>query len=398
MRLAHLSDTHCSERLRLDDWIEVHKEIARNIEKEGVDLIVHSGDWFHAKSTPRERIALWDFLRQCLSFAPVFGVKGNHDAPGDLELITSHLTGTEFPIKIVEAWNRTPWYTGRFGLIGMPWIDKSHFMAASSEAYDIGKSNRAVIEKMQELLDQMRKQATEIRDRDFIPIFVGHVMIAGSMLSNGQCLIGQTVELGWHEVDYIGAEYAALGHIHKAQEWGAPPKPGTDRPGRVGSVAYSGSTMRHNYGEPEQKSWRLAEFNDAGTFLRAHTYEIQTRPIIHIDIDWSGESPYMHIIPQDAEYNGALVRVRYKVEASGLDIAARGARQVMKDLIEAGVHEVKVEAVIVQHDRVRAAEVKSASTLNEKLAAYWTARGIDLNDETTARLFRKSEKLQEKLG
>ena len=149
--------------------------------------------------------------------------------------------------------------------------------------------------------------------------------------------------------------------------------------------------MRHNYGEPEAKSWRLAEFSE-GKLARVLTMEIDTRKIVHVDLDLTDAAP---VFPEiEGGVRGDLVRVRYKTGAGFLDRDSGVALQYMQMLKAAGAHEVQVEPQIMTADRVRSEAVKSASTIGEKLGAYFDAKGIDLSPERAKRLHRKAEQIQ----
>src|SRR5258706_8794364 len=134
-RLAHISDTHVCDRLRPQDLGHILKLFVMAAEKERVDVIVHAGDFFDRRSTPEERNHLADFLRSAAEVAPVFGVRGNHDTPEDLELF--NWLQTKHVVRIQES----PTAPGEFfaayradrkqpfALIGLPWFDKAHLVS-----------------------------------------------------------------------------------------------------------------------------------------------------------------------------------------------------------------------------------------------------------------------------
>ena len=69
LRLAHIADSHFDETSRFDECVHVHDWIAADIIARGADLIVHSGDVYERKSTPRERIAVARFFQALATVA-----------------------------------------------------------------------------------------------------------------------------------------------------------------------------------------------------------------------------------------------------------------------------------------------------------------------------------------
>ena len=80
----------------------------------------------------------------------------------------------------------------------------------------------------------------------------------------------------------------------------------------------------------------------------------------------------------DIRCAGAEVRFRYQVDATEREAAARAAAIWRDQVLSAGALEVKVEEVVRPLQLARAPEVAAATTLADKLRAYWRARGMDL--------------------
>ena len=216
-----------------------------------------------------------------------------------------------------------------------------------------------------------RLSAESYRAKGITPLLVAHLMVAGSVTSTGQTLIGQTVELSPAELHGLGFEYVALGHIHKRQDW------------YDGRVAYSGSPERMNFGEPEAKGWNLVTFED-GKFVRNEFVELPARKMTLMERDWTGEITELRSVN---DVQGALVRFRYKIKPENLHLVDEV--ELALDLERFGAHEVKIEAVLVHQDRVRCAEIALADTTWEKLAAFYASKGIEINDATAERLQAK---------
>ena len=400
IRLAHISDSHFDERGRLEDVVAVHRAFLEQAKAAGVDLIVHAGDWFERRSTPLERLAVANFLEDASEIAPVFGVKGNHDVHLDLSLFPR--LDARHEVAIADRPTATPgsaevWKLsgGRsVGLLALPWFDKAHLVAGLDATTDAGMTRELTIEAARELLTCLRAEATRLRKTGAVPILVSHVLVGGSEVSTGQVLIGTTVELAPSDLLDVGAAYAALGHVHKAQEW------------HGGRVAYSGSPHRCNYGEPEAKGWRLVTLEDDGRFVSNEFMELPARRIVLLEADWTGdgakklrESGANAVCWglgtsgwRNEDLDGALVRFRYHVAPQDLHLVPVEAFE--KVLLADGAHEVQLECVIEAETRVRAGEIVLARSTAEKVDAYLSAKQIEIDAATRVRVHAKLAEIE----
>jgi DNA repair protein SbcD/Mre11 len=386
-RLAHTSDSHlCSDEASwndLRDTLGAFLEAARDA---SVDLIVHAGDFFHARSGPHERTRLAEWLQRAAQIAPVFGVRGNHDAPGDLDIFNRLETRCSLSIRSYPTLpgegsvlcDRTG--QPRFGLLAAPWFDKCHLVAGLDATVDAERTRMMTNEGAERLLIGLRAEAARLREMGLIPVVVGHVMVAGSEMSTGQIIQGTTVELAPSALHEIGAEYVALGHVHKSQSW------------FNGRVAYSGSPIRQNFGEPEQKGWRLVTFDDDGKFLSNEFRPLPAQEIVLLETDWTsanlaqaGAAVGNPIDMGDLSLvRGARVRFRYRVNAADLHLVDEA---VLRGILEQeGAADVKLEAVVEHEARVRNAEIVTAQTTAEKMLAYFDSNGGRPSDAVLERL------------
>lgn len=380
LRLAHASDLHCCERMRLDDWIALHRILVEQIADTDCHLTVLTGDLFHAKSTPAERNAMAGFLLDLARIAPVVVVKGNHDAAGDLDIF--RCLEVDHPICVFDRPNtesvQTP--AGVVCAIALPWFDRANLVAGLSATVDQETTRNMTIEAARGLLVSLRAESVEARRVGMIPILAAHVMVGGCETSTGQTIIGTTVELAPSDLLDVGAEYAALGHVHKAQEW------------HGGRVAYAGSTWRQNFGEPEAKGWRLVTFED-GHFISNEFVELPARRIVLIEADCTEG---ILSVDDSGVRPGDLVRYRYTVRAA--DLHTVDEDEIRQALLVQGAHEVKLEAVIVQETRVRSEAIVSARSNLDRVMAYLAAKGETVDAETMARIAAKLAELEARHG
>lgn len=370
IRIAHASDLHCCERMRLDDWTALHSTLVDQIAEAHCDLTLLTGDLFHAKSTPAERNAMARFLTALATDCPVVIVKGNHDAAGDLDIFA----GLE-AVHEITVWDRPGTNVVHLdaqtavAVVSLPWIDKAHLVAGLEATTDAETTRNLTIDAARQMLTVLRAHASQARDMGYVPILAAHVMVGGSETSTGQTLIGTTVELSPSDLLDVGCEYAALGHIHRAQSW------------HEGRVAYAGSTWRQNFGEEEAKGWRLVTIED-GRFAGAEFVELPARRIVLIEAEFDPRDD--SLIDVGAIGNGDLVRYRYRIKAEDLHRVNDEALRL--HLLSLGAHEVKLEAVIVQETRVRSEAIVTARDNLARVKAYLDAKGIEPDAETMERI------------
>jgi DNA repair exonuclease SbcCD nuclease subunit len=357
IRLIATSDSHYRADRRLEETVNVHREIVRLADYHRADAILHAGDFFERRSTGAERLALFDFLTEAGDHGiPVYGVKGNHDAPDDLTLFSRAIHG----VSIAERPMVTilPRGDGRcsVAVVQIPWFDRVH-IAAAVDVLDPQKVRDLTIDAAQQFLTAIRGTIAYYKAEGYVVVVVSHMMVAGSVVSSGQCLIGAGVELTPHDLMELGASYVALGHVHKTQEW------------YEGRVCYSGSPEAHDFGEPEEKGVRLVTLEEDGTFVSNEFLPLGSRKIVLLE-DTAGWGP-----DTDDEVKDAVVRLRLHLtpdEAAALD------RQATIDLVMSqGAFSCKLEIVTVQPDRQRVPEIARAVSLPEKLEHYMKARGDD---------------------
>lgn len=377
MRLAHLSDTHVQDGNRLDELAQVLDAFIEECRRARVDLVVHSGDVFHKKNNATEENVFADFVRRVAEIAPMVIVKGNHDSARDLEIFGK--LETSKPVLVFER-PGTIEIAGA-GILATPWFDKAHLVATLAADIDQQQTNQLAIEAAKRLLITLSAQATAFKSRGLVPIHVAHILAAGSQTSTGQTLIGTTVELAIGDLLDVCAAYTALGHVHLTQVWGE------------GRIAYAGSPIRQNFGEPEPKGFRLVEIENES--LRNDFVELPARKIelFEADLtDLTNSEATASLLQIPEHISGSMVRLRYRVRPQDMPFVDEAA--IERALRAAGAHDVKIEAVVVQENRLRSELITVARTTIEKIEAYWEAKGINLDETTRARLIAKLESIE----
>lgn len=356
LRIAHTSDNHWREEA-LDECERVHAAFVDQIRDRGVQVVLLGGDFFERRSTPAERNACARWLRDLVAAKLyVFGVAGNHDSPGDLELFNDVLgvRGRILDRDLKLAAPRVIDRLSGFTYVGLPWVERTQFATQ-------GLTVRS-------LMDEVADLGRRARAADFVPILVAHVEIEGYATPAGVMPAGSTHAIPPNDPGFAPFAYVACGHIHGKQTWAD------------GRVAYCGSPTRSNYGEAaEEKGWLLVEVDsDApeGTAPKIEFVPLPARRMHTLDY-------IPDIVPE-----GDAVRVRLAVtaeEAAATDVAA-----IEQRLRDAGAADVRVEIVVAAEARVRSEEITAAGSTWEQVLAFFRAKG-GLPDE--ARLGRLRDEL-----
>jgi len=365
MKIAIIADSHFTERSRWLECRRIHEWIESDIAARGVDLVLHSGDLFDAKSTPTERLAVAEWLADVATHAPVVIVRGNHDAIGDLELMGK--IRSKHPIIVEEA-------AGVHVVAGaavacLAWPRKAELLARIG-AVGQDESDAVVAEALRSVMLGFRGQ---LEAHDGPRILLAHAMVRGSKTTAGQPLIGMPMELGLDDLALAGADLVALGHIHAHQAW-------DDK----SFVVYPGSPRRTEFGDVDPKGYVIAETlrleNPTVRSCGFHFVETPATPMLLLEAVWDAEHGILFGLHRLTDVAGAEVRLRYVVPAEHREAARARAEEYRATALARGAAVVKLEEVVETSVRARAPEVAEAKTLTDKLRAYWKAKGEDLGE------------------
>lgn len=354
---VHLLHGHPRNADRLQSLDQIVNEAAC-LERLGAILI--PGDLYHQRSTVDDRNALSLRLQQLASLAPVVLVRGNHDAPGDLDILSK--LKARWPIYVVTRPMvlQVPLAGGETAAIAcVPYPDKNGLVAAAVAPGDIVPTAGQLLDV---IFMQLAHELSLAAVAGCIPLFFGHVNVRGSIASTGQPQIGMEIEVDVAMLERLPAVYCGLSHIHKAQE--------------IGRGVYAGSIAAMDYGEREPKSYNIIEaVRDGSEWTATWTAEpIFTPPMFHVEGDLARDG-FTLAAGTDAEtkhryhagdWAGCDVRCRYTYLASEKSVLNE---QLVRDQFPDALR-LKVEAVAIADRELRAPEVAAARTLPEKLAAY----------------------------
>lgn len=372
-RILALGDSHFGVRSREEQCLSVHDWFADLVHEVKPDLVLHSGDVFDAWSRPEDRIGVADVLTRIADVCPVVIAKGGgvHDRRDDAAIMSR--LRTKHTVAVEQAAG-IHCFAGCI-VAAMSWPEPA-WLAAQSGATGEDLDQRA----REALRDVFRGLGAALRAgaRPEKVVFVGHLLVDGSNVSNGQELVGLALNVGLADLALVGADAYVLGHVHMPQQWdidGAP-------------CLYTGSPYAKTWGEIEQKSVVLLEWRD-GRF-GVERIPTPSAPLVHLEAKWDG-AMFEGLYPAEAEHEGAEVRFRYHVAADQREAAARAAEQFRNELLSFNVRSVKLEPVVAVEQRARVPELSAATTLQAQLDSYWRATGFEPGDRAESLIAKVAE-------
>lgn len=382
-RIAIIADSHFDESSRFEECVRIHRWIADDMRERGVDLVLHAGDVFERKSTPKERAAFADWLQLVADFAPVVVVRGNHDALGDLPLF-ARLDGRN-PIIVEEA---AAVHTVADVAVGcLAWPRKAELLARLGGEVGHEESEGIAQSALRTVIQGL---GAEMAAHEGPRVLLTHAMVSGSKTSLGQPLVGCDLEVGLDDLRLAQADFYALGHIHMPQEWDGP-------------IVYPGSPRRTTFGETEDKGYVIVDID--GRDVSWERVVAPTTPMLLLtgrmaDIDCAETgAPFRDIEldhnPDDVE--GAEIRLRYTVATDEREAARERAEAWRTHFVDRGASRVVLEEIPLTTVRARAPEITEAAKLADKLRTVWLAKADVPDDERAERLVSKAHQLEEEV-
>jgi DNA repair exonuclease SbcCD nuclease subunit len=382
VRIVHVGDVHLQHghprnALRLQSLDQIVIE-----QRDAAALWLIPGDLFHQRSVAEDRNALAERLLIMAAVAPIVMVRGNHDAPNDLDIF-ARLQG-RWPIHVVTQPTviDVALPTGDHAAIAVvPYPDRAGLVAAGVTKADVPQT---AVELLDVIFMQLAHELSVARVGGALPLFCGHFNVKGAISSTLQPQIGHEQEVDRLSLARLGAAYCALSHIHKAQE--------------VGVGVYAGSIAPQDFGEVEEKSYVVVEAVRVGSEWTATwtRQPLHTPRLVHIE----GDLTPTGFVPTSAEarcstcagsgagerdpregmlscracggsgrrsdWSGCEVRVRYRCKASEKSLLNE---QPIRDAFASALR-LKIESVVEPDRDVRSPAVAQETTIEGKLTAY----------------------------
>lgn len=261
MRIVHTSDWHTGAPLRsIDRTGEVAAALdamARYIEHEAVDLVLMTGDIFHAftPSAEAERVVFQFLKRLGAAGVPSVVIAGNHDSAQRVqawaqlaELASVHAFGTPRPPDrggVVEIRTKSD----ELAVVApVPFATPMHLVTALDLAKGDAEPASLYRDMLTDLIDLL---AARFRP-DAVNLLAAHAHLEGAVLAKRtlerHVVLGEQWAVTGQSIPST-AQYVALGHIHQPQQV----------PARAPTV-YAGSVLQLDFGEAgEEKSFVVVD-------------------------------------------------------------------------------------------------------------------------------------------
>ncbi|MDE7087830.1 MAG: exonuclease SbcCD subunit D [Clostridia bacterium] len=261
MKLLHLADLHLGKRYNelslIDDQQHVLNQILNIVGQEKPDCVLIAGDVYDKAVPSAEAVELFDgFLNSVVrSGVKVFMVSGNHDSPERLSFGAGLMSGSGVYISPVYSGNVAPVTLedeyGKVNFYLLPFI-KPATVRRFFEGEQIDTYTQAVAAAVK----AMNVDETERN------VIVAHQFVTGSTQSGSEEF--SVGDVGNVDADvFVPFDYAALGHIHGAQNVGGE------------RVRYCGTPLKYSLSEANnQKSVTIAELKGKGSL------SVRTIPLV----------------------------------------------------------------------------------------------------------------------
>lgn len=369
LRLAHTADLHLTDGRRFADTRACLEHIVEDGRTVGVDAWLVVGDLTGTtvphRASPTERNALARVFQAMAETGPVVIVVGNHDQAEDVAIFgrlkgDHAITVVDRPAIVDLSAMRAAegaWLPLR--LYCLPYPQKAWLLAGGIEG-TVEDQNARYAGGLREILAHWRVDAAQARAAGLHTAGAMHINVGGSKVAGGEVLIGQEIELAPHDLDELGLDYIALGHIHLHQQMAQ-------------RAWYSGSPSAQDFGATDAKGYCLVDL-EPGLAPTVEHRPTPSRKLVTLHVRWNAEAHAFE--PQDPEppaCEGAEVRVR--VELGEDDVAACPLEQIEQMARSSGAHAVVVERRVVPKARVRSEAIAAAVTLPDQITAYFDSLG-----------------------
>lgn len=356
MVIAHLSDLHLTEGPALDDQATALAGAVDDVLASRPDLVVLTGDYYGRtvphRPTTAERAVLEAQLVRLAECAPVLVLEGNHDHGESLEL-TRNLGGC-YPVTPLRGAGRDVVYTPA-GPVRVGWLaypTRRWLLAGAERAPSASEAQAQADAAVGGILATWRGAFPA----DLPLIVLGHFLVSGSRLANGEILSGGEIQVSPHALAAIPVSYGALGHVHAPQEVA----PGWH---------YAGAPWPCSFGEiASEHGWNLVTID--GRAVSVERRAVRSRPWVALEYRWDGTAWERPTPEQEAAATGAVVRVRIRVP----DVHAAGCpwSSVLDDL-RRRAYRLQEEPIVEATARTRLSTVLARdATLEDRIRAWWS--------------------------
>ena len=237
MRLLHTADWHLGRSFHgeglLDvqaQWLDWLVDVARD---QRVDAILVAGDLYDRALPPVDAVRLaGDALCRLAAIAPVVAIPGNHDSAARLAFGAGLLERAGLHLRTDPRACADPVLLGDTAIYALPYLEPDVVREG------LGIEGRGHGPVLSEVMDRVRADRAQ-RRAGTRAVVMAHAFVAGAEASESERDLAVGGAASVPPQTFRGADYVALGHIHKPQ-----------RVGRNGR--YAGSPLAFSFSEDTQ--------------------------------------------------------------------------------------------------------------------------------------------------
>jgi exonuclease SbcD len=364
MRLLHTGDLHYSGGV--DEDIEISmSQITEHVKQNHIDFVTIGGDVYDKSSSIESRNIVKERLMKIAGYAPIIICRGNHDQPGDLDILAD-LKATH-PIKVYSSPTVVNLGEG-VNLYAIPWVSKHHWMEAH-KVDSIDELNSTLSGQLLNYITSLRKCNKWTANHHIV---LAHILISGARAENNQPLIGEGITLGEFDLEEGGFHAGFLSHIHLRQQFGN------------GNFFYSGSPAALDFGETQDKYYSVYDVGSNSV----EWFKLNAVRRICVDGNW--REGQWNPNSDAGDLSGARLKVTYPI--SPTDDNKLISESIRQYYASSFLKELKLSPIVEQKMAARADNVSSAKSLEEKLKEYWKHTGQELsNCDSIMRKLKRAE-------
>ncbi len=376
MKIAHISDLHCCKEHQ-EEALKSLEFLLDEIKKNPVDLVAIAGDTWDASMLNTEASGFNDFvtsiqnLADAASVVMIYGTP-SHDTDGSLEVFRK--IKAKNTITILEA--AKPYFlengkvvetsTAPEALIfGIPEPRKKYLLANATAGKD--ETEGAIRDAMQKicfLLASIRREYSNIPC-----VMLYHGDIAGSSLQNDRTIErGTGIAISVDELSSIGADYYALGHIHKPQQVGNLP------------AYYAGSIYPKDFGETHKAGFNFVEIEKGSANVQRINFPHPQNIKIEGGADFSVDA-----MGAEGDFSGK--KIWLEITCSKEERVLLDEDKILSEIKKHGAVEgSRVTISEIPTETVRAAEITEACGVSDKFKVWASNTGLELKDSVLQKI------------
>lgn len=306
-----------------------------------------------------------DAVQRLAEHMPVVILKGNHDPDGSIVGLREN--GCRHRVYCIETPQQVM-VAPHVVVSAIPYVYKAHLLGKVDVGQD--ESDRMAEEGIRQMLIGFRAGVGP----DDAHIVGYHGNMKGAEMESGQRPTMGDIYMNAFEFETLsGADYGALGHLHKTQ--------------RVGNrCAYSGSQFHNNFGETSVKNMLIVSVA-TGTEPVIEKVPLPSRGKLTIDITMADEWSIDDLADAAAvEYADDVdIKVRYHITKERSETFDRAA--LSEALARRGfdVDALVLDPMVIARERVRCAEIAEFTSLRDKVKAWTESVKLEVTESVLAK-------------